>query len=111
MTYLPKLFWLLVGHAVCDFALQSDTMAKLKNYRNTTSPPVGQQPCVVWPYFLGAHALIHGCAVALVTGSVALGLAEAIIHFTIDLAKCAGLIRLHQDQTMHFGCKLLWASL
>lgn len=110
-TYLPKLFWLLVGHAVCDFALQSDMMAKLKSYRNAMPKATGQPARVVWPYFLAAHALIHGGAVAMVTGSVILGVAETAVHFAIDLAKCANLTNFHQDQAMHFGCKLLWAGL
>jgi hypothetical protein len=95
------LWWLLVGHAVADFALQNDFMAMAKNH-NT---PVGK---LFWPYALGSHALIHGAFVALVTGFVWMGVLEAICHALIDRVKCNEKLSLHGDQALHFLCKLLW---
>lgn len=77
------LFWLLVGHAVADYPLQGDFLARGKNH---TAP----LPGVPWWICLLNHAAIHAGAVALVTGSVMLGLAEFVIHAQIDYLKCAG---------------------
>ncbi len=45
---------------------------------------------------------------ALVTHSVALGVAETVYHFLIDDAKCAGKFGYNTDQALHVVCKLLW---
>jgi hypothetical protein len=101
-NFAVTMWWLLVFHAVADFWAQSDFMAMAKNH-NT---PVGK---LFWPYALGAHALIHGAFVVLVTGYVWMGVAEAICHALIDRVKCNEKISLHVDQALHFLCKLLWA--
>lgn len=106
------LWWLIVGHAVADFPLQTDTMAKGKNRHSPPfNVPVGQVPMRVWPYWLASHALVHGGIVALVTGNVWLGIAEFVAHCLIDAAKCENLTTIHQDQALHIGCKLLWVVL
>lgn len=97
------LFWLLVGHALCDYPLQGDFLSKAKN----RAAPI---PGVPWYQALGAHALIQGGAVVLVTGSIALGLAEMLLHAVIDDAKCAGKINFNQDQGLHIACKMVWAA-
>jgi hypothetical protein len=103
------LFWkLLCGHALMDFALQTEWIAKYKNWHNASPPPPGQAQQTVWPYVLGAHALMHGMAVWLITGHVWMGVAESVVHFGIDAAKCANLTGIHQDQAMHVICKVLW---
>ena len=108
MEALLRLFWgMLVGHALADYALQSESMAREKN-RHSTTP---LQASVPWFYWLTAHALIHGGAVGLVTGSVWFGLAETIAHWFIDLIKCEGWTNIHQDQALHIGCKGAWAAL
>jgi hypothetical protein len=98
------LFWLLAAHAVCDYPLQGDFLARAKNH---TAPIPG----VPFYQALGAHAFIHGGAVALITGSLWLGLAETILHAAIDYAKCDGRTSLNQDQALHVACKCLWAVL
>lgn len=107
------LFYLIAGHALADFALQSDTMAKGKN-RHRFDPsvvPPGQKPQVAWPYWMAAHSLIHGLAVAVITGVWWLGLAESILHFGIDVMKCENLTGIHTDQALHVWCKLAWWGL
>lgn len=98
------IFWLMVGHVFGDFVFQSEFMSIAKNH-NT---PVGK---MFWPYELGGHALVHGAAVALVTGYIWLGLLEAICHAAIDRVKCNEKISLHTDQYLHFICKFIWTLL
>lgn len=103
------LWWLIVGHAIMDFWAQSDALAQMKNrHRPNTRFPPGQKPQIMWPYALGAHALHHGAAVALITGSVWLGAAEAVCHAAIDFGKCENWYGIHVDQAAHLICKLLW---
>lgn len=107
-------FYLIAGHALCDFALQSSDMAKGKNRHAVVDPskiPPGQKVMTVWPYWLSSHALIHGGAVALITGIWWMGLAEAGIHWVIDFAKCENWTGIHTDQALHVACKLLWVGL
>jgi hypothetical protein len=61
----------LVGHAVADYPLQGDFLA--------------------WTQALAAHALIHAGAVALATGSAALGVPEFACHAAIDYANAAAM--------------------
>jgi hypothetical protein len=98
------LFYLIAGHALVDFSLQSDTIAQNKNPKADTV----LQKHVPWYYWLSSHALMHGGMVALITGSVWLGLAETIAHFLIDYFKCKGLYSIHIDQGLHFLCKIIW---
>lgn len=112
MTLFELLFWLLVGHAVADFALQSDTMAKGKNRHNKPDfVPKGQalKPC--WGYWLTAHSLIHGGAVALATGIWWVGIMEAVSHWVIDFLKCENKTTPFTDQMLHLLCKVLWVCL
>ena len=106
-------FMLIAGHALADFALQSDSMAKGKNRNliDTSMVPPGQTYTPCWPYWLGSHALIHGLVVSLVTGIWWLGLAETVVHFAIDFAKCESWTGVHQDQALHVACKVAWVML
>jgi len=97
-------FALLGAHALCDYPLQGDFLAKAKNRQS----PI---PAVPWYHGLGAHALIHGAAVAAITRSTALGVAETLIHAVTDDLKCSGRIGYNADQAIHVACKLLWAAL
>jgi hypothetical protein len=99
VTALETAFWLLVAHALCDFPLQADYLALHKNKWAGYAD---------WPWALAAHSLIQGGGVALVTGSVGLGLAEAVLHAAIDNLKCAQRISYNVDQTLHIACKLVW---
>lgn len=97
------LFVILLGaHAVSDCPLQNEFLSRAKNRYAPT-------PGVPWFYALGAHGAVHGLAVALVTRSPALGVAEALMHAVIDDAKCAGRLNHHQDQALHASCKVVWA--
>lgn len=113
MTGFELLFYLLVGHALADFSLQTDVMAKGKNRNRMIDPdmlPPGQQHMPCWPYWLSAHALIHGGMVALITGIWQLGLIETVVHWIIDFTKCDNRISVHEDQILHFCCKLIYVG-
>lgn len=92
---------LMVAHALADYPLQGDFLARAKN---RTAPIPG----VPWWQALGAHALIHGGAVGLITGVWWLGLAEALSHAAIDDMKCRGRIDFNSDQLAHAACKGIW---
>ena len=95
------LAYLVAGHALADYPLQGDFLAKAKNRHN----PV---PGVPWYQALGAHAVIHGAIAAVITGLPWVFIGEAIAHAMIDDAKCAGRISFNKDQALHFLCKLAW---
>jgi Protein of unknown function (DUF3307) len=100
------LWWLIVGHALADFVLQSSAMAAGKNRHHQGRP--GEPP---WYYWLVAHALIHGGVVGIVTGSAGLGVAEFVAHGLIDFGKCEGVYGFNTDQAFHLVCKLFWISI
>lgn len=104
---LTMFFLLMVSHAVCDFALQSDTMAKMKNRNNPSQPPPGQKPVSCWFYFLTAHSVIHGGGVYLVTGNMVCALIETGSHWCVDYVKCLNITNPHQDQMLHLMFKFL----
>lgn len=95
------LFWLLVAHAVCDYPLQGDFLARAKNRHDPING--GER---FWPWALGAHSAIHAGAVTLVTGSVILGCVEFVLHAIIDAAKCEKLTTFNVDQFLHVACKV-----
>lgn len=103
MTFITLLAALVAAHALCDYPLQGDFLAKAKNHLT----PI---PGVPWYQALGAHAAIQGAAVGLLTGVPALGLAEALAHARIDYLKCDGRIDFNADQSLHIACKFLWAA-
>lgn len=92
---------LLVGHALADYPLQGDFLAKAKNRANPL-------PGIPWYHGLLPHAAIHGGFVGVITGSLTLGLAEFVVHCLIDDAKCMGRISYNTDQALHVACKVLW---
>ena len=93
---LLTLLMLLGAHWVCDYPLQGEFLATAKQ----------KGPLRV--YHLTAHAGIHGAAVALVTGSIWLGLAEWIAHTIIDELKVKGKTTFEIDQILHIVCKVIW---
>jgi len=99
---LTVMFWLLVGHALADYPLQGPYLAQAKN-RNSSLGRDG-----AWRWALGCHAMIHGGAVALATGSVVLGVCETVAHAVIDFAKCEGWLSYDTDQALHVVCKAVW---
>ena len=92
---------LIAAHALADYPLQGDFLAKAKN---RTTPIPG----VPWWQALGAHSAIHGGFVAIITGVWWLFFAEAVIHWFTDDAKCRGKISFNQDQSIHLASKALW---
>lgn len=96
------LFMLVVCHNLADYPLQGPFLSEAKN-RHTA---LGK---LFWPYALSAHALIHAGFVFLLTGSLVLGLLEAVAHAGIDWLKCEDDIGMFIDQLAHYGCKLIWA--
>lgn len=104
MNRFTLVILLFAGHALCDYPLQGDFLAKGKNHK---LPIFG----VPWYQCLGAHALIHAGMVLLITHSPLLAVAEFIIHAATDYIKCDGRITFNQDQAIHYACKLVWAFL
>lgn len=106
------LFKLLFVHALADFSLQSDAMAKGKNrHKKPDYIPDGQKLVPCWPYWLTAHALISGGMVYLVTGSWYMGIVETVIHWILDFAKCENVTNPHSDQALHVLCRFIYAAL
>lgn len=99
---LRQFFWLAFVHALCDFPLQGDFLSRGKN---RMAPIAG----VPWWICLSAHALIHAGFVLLITDSMALATAEAVLHWLIDYSKCEGWFGFATDQALHLNCKLAWA--
>jgi hypothetical protein len=67
------LLWMLIGHAVADYPLQGDWLARAKN--RTLALVAGE---TIWWHALAAHAAIHAGAVRLATGSWWLAGAEFV---------------------------------
>lgn len=103
------LFKFLIGHALADYPLQGDAIAKGKNRHNPPyGLPPGQKTCRVWWHYMTAHALIHAGAVLVITNNVWLALIEFVLHWFIDFAKCENWTNPHQDQTLHVLCKIAY---
>lgn len=111
---MTMLFLLLWWHALADFPLQGEWLAKHKAaniQRELWSQ--GERETVwtrnpLWPWALGAHAMIHAGGVALITSNIWLGLFELLAHATIDYLKCRNKLTFGQDQLLHIGCKVLY---
>lgn len=102
MNALALFAALVFLHALADYPLQGDFLAKAKN---RTAPIPG----IPFWHALWAHSIIHGGFVGIATGSLWLGLAETLIHAATDDAKCRGKISYNTDQAIHIGCKAVWA--
>lgn len=101
--FLALFWWLVLGHLVADYPLQTDFIAKFKSRLNSL-------PAVPWYYVLAGHAGAHAAAVGLLTASPLLALFEFVLHFLIDAAKCEGWTSIHTDQVWHIFCKAVWAG-
>lgn len=97
---IETLALLVFAHFLADYPLQGDFLAKGKNRVN----PI---PGIPFWHCLTAHAVIHGGFVGIITGSAWLGLAETIVHWFTDDAKCKGEISYNEDQAIHIICKML----
>lgn len=107
MFYFVMLYMLAAGHAIVDFSLQNEFMAKFKN-RHEKCPFI---PGTIWPWILNAHVLPHGAAVMLVTGNFWLGILEYVVHTAIDYSKCNHRFGFHTDQILHYSCKVVYVLL
>lgn len=107
------LFALLIMHALCDFPLQGEFIAKAKNRHADLSSLFGKIPIPrdLWWHALTAHSLIHAGGVWLVTGSVALAAIELVVHWIIDFAKCESRMGFTTDQVLHWLWKVIFATL
>lgn len=94
---------LIAAHALCDFPLQGDFLAKAKNHKQPL-------PSVDPTLALALHGAIHAGAVLLITHSYYWACVEWIAHMIIDRCKCEGLITFHQDQMLHLGCKVVYVA-
>jgi hypothetical protein len=92
---------LLGAHALADYPLQGDFLAKAKN----RSAPI---PGVPWRVALASHAAIHALFVAVILGSWQLAVAEFVAHYIIDDVKCRGKVSFTVDQVLHLQCKAAW---
>jgi hypothetical protein len=115
-SMLQLAFWLVASHALCDFALQPDAMARGKNRRHGVILPRDQRHEPSWLHWLTAHAIIHGGGVAAALALVGrpdlwwLGLAEAACHGPIDYLKSGRRISMTTDQILHLVCKGAWIA-
>ena len=103
MIYLHLLFWLLVGHALCDYPWQGDFLAQAKNHTHA----IGMH---CWKLALPSHAMIHAGAVTLITGSYSLGMLEFVAHGVIDFLKSDNRLTFTQDQLLHVLCKWMYVA-
>lgn len=101
MTPLEMFSLLILGHAIADYPLQGDFLARAKNRQN----PIAGVP---WYQAMAAHSVIHGGLVGIATGSILCGAAEFIVHCLIDDTKCAGRLSYNADQALHIACKAVW---
>lgn len=101
---IQALWLLLISHAVCDYPLQGDFLARGKNHK-------APLPGFDWWVCLAAHCLVQAGGVYVVTGSLRLSVAEFVLHFAIDWLKCDGRTGFLTDQGLHVACKLAWAVL
>lgn len=107
---VTTLFALLIGHAICDFALQGEFLSTAKNRHANLERFFGEKevPRGLWFHALGAHSFIHAAPVWILTGSVGLAAMEVILHWLIDFAKCEGWTKFGTDQFLHFACKVTY---
>lgn len=103
-TLLETFCFLLFGHALADYPLQGDFLARGKNHKSPL-PGISWQQCLFW------HSMIHAGFVAVITGSLALGALELIVHQSLDWQKCNGNLTFNQDQLAHVICKVVWVFL
>lgn len=106
-----QIFSLLVaGHFLMDFPLQGEFLAHCKNRRYLMQRADPARPPSIWMVCMAAHCLLHAVTVWLITGCLALGCIEFLLHSMIDILKCEGYTTFNQDQFLHFGCKVAYLA-
>jgi hypothetical protein len=94
-------FLLLFGHALADYPLQQEFLAKGKCAKSAW-------PGIKWYYVLFWHAMIHAGFVLVITNKIELALFELVAHMLIDHMKCIGKTNYEIDQSLHILCKILY---
>lgn len=102
-TFFDLFALLVFAHALGDYPLQGEFLSRAKNRASAIEG-------TPWYQALAAHSIIQGGLVGIVTGSLWLGLAEAVAHALIDDAKCMGRLTFNQDQALHIACKIAWVA-
>jgi hypothetical protein len=97
-------FAFAIMHALADFPLQGDYIAKQKSRPQADS-------FSIWVIALSAHCVIHAGGVWLVSGSLAFGIAELGAHAVIDGFKGERKIGIVADQVLHLACKAVYTVL
>lgn len=109
---MNTLVLLLAWHALADFPLQGDYLAKFKN---PWLPDFGTFGTAgynrIWHWHMNAHCLIQAGGVYLITQNLWLAGGEYLAHFAIDYAKCRNWISFGADQGLHIACKFAWWGL
>lgn len=98
---LTLLILLLFGHALADYPLQGDFLAKAKT---------GAIPFIPGWYALATHSLIHAGFVLWLTDSLILCGIEFVAHYVIDLFKIQNWITFRTDQALHIACKVVYVG-
>lgn len=93
----------LVAHALADFPLQGEYLA-----RHKVRSAAGSRS--EWMVALWAHSVIHAGGVWLVSGSLAFAAVEWGLHALIDLGKGERKFGLIADQSLHVACKAVYVA-
>ena len=94
-------FAFAIAHALADFPLQGDYLARMKRRDQSSKPSE-------WIIPLTAHSLVQAGGVWIVSGCALLGAAELCLHWLIDLGKGEGKFGYVTDQGFHLACKLAY---
>ena len=109
-----QLFYLLCGHALTDYVLQSPEMSRRKQPRARLfegPDTVERAQYGPWWWWMLAHSLINGMLVGYLLHWWVLGLLETLVHFGLDTAKGMGKLTTTQDQVGHLLSKVVWMLL
>ena len=94
---ITLLLLLLFAHALADYPLQGDFLAKAK---------FGTIPGIPGWYALATHSLIHAGFVLWLTDLLMLFTVEFVAHYVIDTLKIKNRISFLTDQALHIACKV-----
>src|SRR4051812_10140386 len=103
-------FALLIGHMLADYPLQGDFLAIHKN-RHVSLPGSDVYPDKLWFHCLLGHSMIHAGFVWIISGQLIFGIAEMVLHFVLDFAKCERWTSYTADQVLHALCKAAYVAL
>jgi hypothetical protein len=94
-------FAFTIAHALADFPLQGDYLARMKRRDQSDNPSE-------WIIPLTAHSLVQAGGVWIVSGSPLIAATELCLHWLIDLAKGEGKFGYLTDQLLHLICKVAY---